>query len=245
MKTKHVLIGAMIFYLILMAAGGAAYYAVQQRQAQEAVQAEKEERAAGEAREGGETEDAAAKKAAAAAEKEKRLQEERKREKQMEDLVSGMNVVTRGGVTYYSYRHDEQMSGIYLRPFIAERDGDCVLKNDVYYYSTLEDANFGWVHGDHLEVNADGYTATLAFDASKRRDKLGKGAENVTENYVVNADPATVQMLKAVGNATNVTLRFYQEGSYGAVHSLGRQDIRRIHDMVMLYELLQAEARGE
>ena len=247
MTTKHVLIGALIMYLILMAAGGAAYYAVLQRPSvdrQTQAASEKTDAKDPKASQTGaqEMKAKAAEKKAAAEEAKKRMEAAKQREKLREELISGMQVVTRGGVTYYSYRHDEQpMSGVYLRPFIAERDGDCVLKNDVYYYSSLEDENYGWLHADHLDVNADGYTVTLAFDSGKRRDKLGKGAENVTENYVVNADPVTVQMLKAVGNASNVTLHFYQAGSAGTVSAMGRADIRRVRDMVTLYELFQAE----
>ena len=254
MTTKHVLIGARIMYLILMAAGGAGYYAVVQHQTQgenampflEQVTGGGQKE--GDAKEPGDGEEAKrreAEKKAAAEEAARRLEAAKQREKQMEELVSGMQVITRGGVTYYSYHHDEHpMSGVYLRPFIAERDGDCVLKNDVYYYSSLEDENYGWLHADRLDVNADGYAVTLAFDAGKRRDRLGKGAENVTENYVTNVDAVTLQMLKAVGNASQVTLRFYQEGTAGAVSTLGRADIRRVHDMVTLYELMQAEKQG-
>lgn len=242
MNTKHVLVGAFIFYLILMAAGGAAYYAVQQRAGAENVAtASAVGKSDAETEKEKEKADPEAERKKRAEERAKRQEEERKRQKQREDLVSGMKVVTRNGTTYYSHPHDEQTSGIYLRPFIAERDGECVLKNDVLYYSTLEDANYGWVHGDHLEVQADGATVILAFDSTKRRDKLGKGAETVTEHYVVNADEKAVQMLKAVGNAANVTLRFYQEGSYGASHPLGRQDIRRVRNMVALYEMMKAE----
>ena len=62
---------------------------------------------------------------------------------------------------------------------------------------------------------------------------------------MVNADAATVEMLKAVGNASHVTLHFYKEGSQGSVQILGREDIRRVRDMMALYEILKAEARGE
>ena len=233
-------------YLILMAAGGAAYYAVLQRPPadRQAASGEPKAEASDAARKEAEGKRAAEKKTAEE-EAKKRLEAAEQRAKQREELIAGMQVITRGGVTYYTYHHDEHpMSGVYLRPFIAERDGDCVLKNDVYYYSSLEDENYGWLHADHLDVNADGYTVTLAFDSGKRRDKLGKGAESVTENYVVNADPATIQMLKAVGNASHVTLHFYQAGSPGTVSDLGRADIRRVRDMVTLYELFQAEKQG-
>ena len=247
MSTKHVLIGALILYLILMAAGGAAYFAVLQRPVQErpaeaSVETAKD-KAAGKDLGTKDAKDAEKKAAREAADK--RLEAAKQREKQRAELVSGMQVITRNGTTYYSYHHDEHpMPGVYLRPFIVERDGISVLKNDVYYYSSLESENYGWLHADHLDVNADGYAMTLAFDAAKRRDKLGKGAESVTENYVVDADKNTVQMLKAVGNASNVTLRFYQAGTPGTVSALGREDIRRVRDMVTLYELMQADEQG-
>lgn len=258
MSTKHVLLGAFVLYLILMAAGGAAYYAVLQKPAMERGTAAEPGENGQQAR--NESEDAKRMEAEKKAEEKKReeaekkareverarkWEESRKREERMEELTAGMRVITRGGVTYYTYPHDEQMSGIYLRPFIAEREGEIVLKNDVYYYSSLEDENYGWLRADRLDVDADGYVTTLAFDPSKRRDRLGKGAESVTENYVTNADAVTIQMLKAVGNASHVTLHFYQAGTGGAVWPLGREDIRRVRDMVALYELMQAEAKGE
>ena len=254
MSTKHVLLGALILYLILMVAGGAAYFAVLQRPAPESRTVMETETASGK---DGEPPSAKAEKKAEEKRKEeaqkstreeertRKREESRKREQRMEELIAGMKVVTRGGVTYYTHPHDERMTGVYLRPFIAEKDGEIVLKSDVYYYSALEDENYGWLHADRLDVNADGYMVTLAFDPSKRRDRLGKGAESVTENYVTNADAATIQMLKAVGNASHVTVRFYQEGTSGSVQPLGREDIRRVRDMMLLYELMQAEAKGE
>lgn len=240
MDAKNVLLAVLIFCLFLMVGGGATYYAVLQRPA-----VGTEDGTAAKDLPGKTDGEAEAKRTAREKERADRREAKRQRDKQKEQLLSGMKVVLRNGAAYYTCHNDPEMSGIYLRPFIVEREGEYLLKNDVYYCSLLEDPDYGWIHGDRLDVQADDFWATFAFDASKRRDKLGKGAESLTENYVVNADAATVEMLKAVGNASHVTLHFYKEGSQGSVQILGREDIRRVRDMMALYEILKAEARGE
>ena len=161
-------------------------------------------------------------------------------------LKDSMTSVDRNGVSYYIYPAPEHpQSGVFLRPFIQEGEGTCVLKNDVFYYSDVEDASYGWIHADHLQINADGWEMQMEFDPSARRDKLGNGAESVTEHFVTDAGPEALEILKSVGDAENVSLYFYQSGAGGVSHEMSREEIRHVHDMVMLYELMKQEEKGE
>lgn len=271
MTTKQVVIAFLVLYLLLMGVGGAMYYAIvnapnERAQVEERLKEAKQEEAAKAkpktknqldnatmkqaqkeaealaAKQQAENEKKAKEQAAKVA-KQKEKEEKARLEKLKTDIESKMKVVTRGGTTYYTHNRGKELSGVHLRPFIAENNGTIILKHDIYYYSALDDPNYGWIHGTNLDVTADGQTFSYAFDPSKRRDKLGKGAEDLTESYVFDADKNVEAMLKAVGNATNVTLHYY--GGSDITSVLSREDIRRINEMMTYYEILEKESNGE
>lgn len=245
MKKSHIIIVAIGIYLSIMIAGGTAYYVVSQQQA---ILAQKKAEAGDDAPQAKkaqkEKEKESKKKRDMEREKKKAVEQERR--KRMKQLKDKMTSVSRGGIVYYLFPAPEkQDSGVFLRPFIQEGAESSVLKNDVFYYSSVEDDDYGWVHGDHLMIRADGWETTLGFDPSVRRDKLGSGAESVTEHFVVDAGPEALEALKMVGSAGSASVYFYQAGAAGVFHELGREEIRHIHDMVELYELMRQEEKGE
>lgn len=254
MTTKQVVIAFLVLYLILMGVGGAMYYAIVNPPAQrvetksnadeakkntaEIKVATKKEKELQEKKKKEEEE-----RKAREAEEAKRREESANMEKLREEIEGKMKIVTRGGVTFYTHNRGKEMPGVHLRPFIASKNGNIILKHDIYYYSALDDANYGWIHGSHLDVTADGNVFSYELDPSERRDKLGKGAEDLTESYVMDADKNVVEMLKAVGKATNVTLHY--SGDAETVCTLSRADIRRINEMMTLYEIMEKESNGD
>ncbi len=271
MTTKQVAIAFLVLYLILMGVGGAMYYAIVNAPKERAeIEAKREEQKKTEVKPEAKTvktadknqldkatrekaqKEAEALAAKQQAENEKKAQELAEQQKKADrekliklkaDIEGKMKVITRGGVTYYTHNRGKELSGVHLRPFIAENNGTVILKHDIYYYSALDDPNYGWIHGSNLDVTADGQTFSFALDPSKRRDKLGKGAEDLTESYVMDADKNIEAMLKAVGNATNVTIHYY--GQSDITSALSREDIRRINEMMTYYEILEKEANGD
>ena len=259
MTTKQVIIAFLVLYLILMGVGGAMYYFIvnaPKPQAQAKTQTvEANKNAKGAKTEVKETDKKTLdtetlKKQKEEEEKKARELEEKKRKEEKErieklkaSIEAKMKVVERGGATYYTGNRGKELSGVHLRPFIVENNGAVFLKHDIYYYSALDDPNYGWIHGSHLDVTADGQTFSYELDVTKRRDKLGKGAEDLTEHYVADADKNVEDMLRAVGGATSVTLRYY--GGSDIVSNLSREDIRRIYDMMTLYDILKKEANGD
>lgn len=162
------------------------------------------------------------------------------------ELTSGMKETVRGNVTFYTHPYSSKpLSGVYIRPFVIKGHSDAILKNDVYYYSSLEDSELNWVHGDALDINADGQIISWRFDATKRRDHLAKSAENLSENYVETATDATLRDLKTIGNANNVTVTYYKIGGGARTSALSRENIRYIRDMVKLYELFVGDGKNE
>ena len=196
----------------------------------------------------------------AAAEREKKKEQAKKNEekvkeknaatwgknKHFRELVSGMKETVRGSVTFYTHNYDEKPpSGIYIRPFVIQGKTDAILKNDVYYFVSLDDPAYGWIHGDTLEINADGQIILWTFDPAKRHDKLGKGAESITESYVETASNARINDLKTIGNATNVTVYYSLGGGNGRSAKLSRENLRRIRDMLELYEIFAKDMQKD
>lgn len=257
MTTKQVVIAFLMLYLILMGVGGAMYYfivnAPKPQAKTQTVAANKNEKSVKtEVKETDKKElDAATLKKqkeeeerkARELEEQKRKEEKERIEKLKASIEAKMKVVERGGATYYTSNRGKELSGAHLRPFIVENNGAVFLKHDIYYYSALDDANYGWIHGSHLDVTADGQTFSYELDVTKRRDKLGKGAEDLTESFVMDADKNIEDMLRAVGGASSVTLHYYGESD--TTSNLSREDIRRIYEMMTLYDILKKEANGD
>ncbi len=155
------------------------------------------------------------------------------------ELQKGMKETVRGNVTFYTHNYSNKPpSGVYIRPFVIKGKENAILKNDVYYYVSTDDSDFGWIHGDTVTITADGATIVWNFDPQKRRDKLAKTAEEITEHYVETASDARIADLKAIGNAGSVSVYYYSnETGKGRSSPMSRENIRHIKDMVKLYEL--------
>ena len=155
------------------------------------------------------------------------------------ELQKGMKETVRGNVTFYTHNYSNKPpSGVYIRPFVLKGKDNAILKNDIYYFVAVDDANFGWVHGDTVNITADGTTIVWSFDPQKRRDKLSKSAEEISENYVETASDACIADLKTIGNATNVSVYYYNHETGSSRSSpMSRENVRHIRDMVKLYEL--------
>ena len=267
-KTKILLICSAAIYGVIMFASVIVYfmmpYVVPQSEVQAAVTAkEAEEQAKAEteaellARNAKEAEEAQK----AREEQEKKEAEERKRKQERDkanaektkkatketwgkdqhfrDLVSRMKETVRGNVTFYTHNYSSKPpSGIYIRPFVIKGKSDAILKNDVFYYVSLDDSNFNWVYGDNLDITADGINISWHFDSTKRHDKLSQGAEAITENYVETASEARINDLRTIGNARNVSLYYWHSGGGGRAATLSRENIRQIHEMIELYDIL-------
>ena len=155
------------------------------------------------------------------------------------ELIKGMKETVRGNVTFFTHNYSSKpLSGVYIRPFVIKGKSDAIVKNDIYYYVTTDDDKFNWIHGDTVNITADGYTYVWSFDPSKRHDKLAKSAEEIMENYVETASESRIRDLKAIGNASNVTVYYYNSATgTGRTSPLSRENIRNIRDMIKLYEL--------
>ena len=159
MKRSNVILAAVVLYLIILAIGGAAYYAYSVQH--DARQARMEQQAQKEA--------ADRKTASEAAQEKKQDLGEESKEARVERVSESMQMETRGGVTYYKSPWPvKPPSGVYLRPFVAERNGACVFKNDIYYFYAIDDPEqTAWIFGDRLEIHAGGQVTTLELDVSK------------------------------------------------------------------------------
>ncbi len=185
-----------------------------------------------------------------AEEKREKIREENKKiwgnDKTFRELTAPMKETVRGNVTFYTHDYSNTPpSGVYIRPFVIKGHSDAILKNDVYYYVTLEDADFNWVNGDTVTINADGRTITWHFDPAKRRGKFGKGAESLFESYVETAPASRIADLKAIGDAKNVTVTYSGKEGRSRTTPMSRENIRHVRDMVKLYELFNNEAAGK
>ncbi|MCR5438493.1 MAG: hypothetical protein K6F01_03525 [Selenomonas sp.] len=230
MKKSQIIIAAVILYLIIMTMGGAAYYAYSiQHDARQARIAQ-------------EAQDEAAERKAVqekAAEQEKKPEEEPK-EQRTSKRAGSMEVETRGGVDYYKHPWPvKPPSGVYLRPFVAERNGVCVFKNDIYYFYEITDpAQTAWIFGDRLAIHAGGQTTTLELDPSKLHKHMASDASWLAENYVMNADKKTLAAYRRIAKSDSAYIVYYKVGGKERRHDLSAQEIKRIREMVELYDTL-------
>ena len=246
MQKKYIIIIAVTFYLMIMLAGGIAYFVLSSRQ-QEATNAPVSTMLQEEMSEGNATLDTdntienkeqASKTDMTVANKAEPIHPDY----DLNSLLANVNESVHDGITFYTHDYEKwPPTGIYLRPFIV-RGESCLLKNDVLYaYSIHDGQGEPWVHGDALDINADGQTFTIKFNPKKRHDNVSTGADHITENYVVTATAEMVNILRAVAYANQVTLYYYQQGQSGRSYALSRDDIRRVKEMVNLYDLLSLE----
>lgn len=236
LKKSHIVAGALVLYLLIAVIGSAAYFAYEQQQAKLAQtrQAETQAAAVKEPPSFPKEEPQVTEAELKARDAQKAVQEK------SQELKGGMQAETINGVTYYKHHWPKKPApGVYLRPFVAEGQGVCLLKNDVYYYYNIHDPEqTAWIMGDHVAIIAGGQTTTIAFDPSTMRKHMASDAEWLVESYVVNADKKTVAAFKRIAQSKQGELVYYKEGGKARRHTLSAEEVTRISEMVELYELL-------
>lgn len=234
MKKSHIIWGAVILYLMIMVMGGTAYYVYSLKHEEKAARIEQQEQAEIAARRQA-REEAAAKEAPAA--------EKKKTDEKLDDLQGSMKMTTIQGVTYYKHRWPSKPeTGVYLRPFVAERGDVCVLKNDIYYfYSITDEAQTAWIFGDRLSIYAGGQETIKILDPSEMRKRMASDASWLAENYVMNADEETIAAFRRIAASGSGYMVYYKEGGKSRRHDFTAEDVERIREMLELYDTLRGK----
>ncbi len=246
MKRSHIIIGAVVVYILIMAMGGAAYYYVAQEQKvqQEAKLAEKA------LQEKQKTPEELQREAEKTRGEEIRRQEEAKekaaaeaKEKKTRELKDSMVTETVAGMTSYKHKWPKKPEpGVYLRPFVMAGNGRCLLAYDVYYYYHISDPQqTAWIKGDHLDIVAGGQTTTVAFDPSKLNKHMASDAEWLSESYTLNANKSVIDAFKRILSVGGGYIVYYKSGGKSRSHELSAIETKRIREILELYEVLAAE----
>ena len=227
MKKSHIIAAALILYLMILSIGGAVYYAYSLQHAERLMKIDQEtQQAIAERRQDADQATAKTEEAAAS-----------------EPISEDIKTETINGVTYYKHTWPVRLpSGVYLRPFIAVGNGVCVLKNDIYYFYSIDDPDqTAWIFGDRLSIVAGGQESVLPLDPSKLRKHMASDASWLAENYVMNADEQTLAAFRRIANAGSAYIVYYKQGGKARRHDLRPQEIQRIQEMVHLYDRLNRE----
>lgn len=237
MKKSHIIIGAIILYLMILVVGGMTYYVYSIKHEEKVTRAEQQEQAELAARHQ-EREKVAIRDAVTEKEKESG--------KGLDAIQNSMEATTIHGVTYYKHRWPSKPdSGVYLRPFIAERGGVCVLKNDIYYfYSIRDEAQTAWIFGDRLSIYAGGQETIRILDPSEMRKHMAADASWLAENYVMNADSETIDAFRRIVVGGSGYMIYYKEGGKSRRHDFSAEDIERIREVLELYDTLQLNGKS-
>lgn len=245
MKKTYIIAGAVIFYVIIMAAGVAAYFYfdAQQKAQQEQVQAE----AAVQQQKSPEELQREAEKAT---EEELRRQEEEhfkavreNKKKKERELKDAMREETINGITYYKYKWPKKPEpGVYVRPFVISGNGRAVLAYDIYYYYHISDPQqTAWINGDHLQIMAGDETTTVTLDPAKMNKHMASDAEWLVESYSLQADKQVLAAFKRMLSVGGGYIVYYHAGGKSRQHALSSVEVKRIREMMELYELLAEE----
>lgn len=246
MKKSHIIIGAVVVYILIMAAGVAAYYYIAQEQ-----KIQQEARLAAELqKEREKTPEELQREAQKAKEEELRRQAEEqerqkreKRKKRERELKDSMQEETINGITYYKYRWPKKPEpGVYLRPFVLAGGVRAAMAYDVYYYYHINDAlQTAWINGDHLDIVAGGEVTTVALDFSKINKHMASDAEWLVESYSLNADKSVIAAFKRMLATGGGYIVYYHAGGKSRRHDLSAAEVKRIQEMMELYEMLAEE----
>lgn len=233
MKRSHIILGAVVLYLMILIVGGTAYYVYSLKHEEKAAQIEQQEQAEIAARRQA-REEAAAKES---------NEPEKKADKKLDDLQGSMKTTTIHGVTYYKHRWPSKPeSGVYLRPFVAERGDVCVLENDIYYfYSIADEAQTAWIFGDRLSIYAGGKETILVLDPSDMRKRVASDASWLAENYVMIADKEAIDALRRIAASGSGYMVYYKEGGKSRRHDFTAEDVEKIREMLELYDTLRVK----
>ncbi|MCR5758087.1 MAG: hypothetical protein K6F95_09295 [Selenomonas sp.] len=244
MKRSSIIISAVVLYIVIMAVGAAAYFYVTEQQKiqqeqQQALQKQQEK-----------TPEELQREEAKAKEEEIRRQEEARekaaqeaRDKQKRELKENMMEETISGITYYKYDWPKKPEpGVYLRPFVVGGSTRPRLAYEVYYYYHINDPEqTAWINGDHLDITAGGQVTTVNFDATKLSKHMASDAEWLVETYSLTASPEVLAAFKRLVSTGGGHILYYHTGGKSRYHDLSATEVKRIREMVELYEMLAQE----
>ena len=242
MKKSTIIIVALFLYIIIMAAGVAAYFymdeqqKIQQEQQQALVQEKSPEELQREAAKAKEEE------LRRQAEEQERVKQEKRLQKERE-LKDSMEEETVNGITSYKYSWPKKPEpGVYLRPFVLAGGGRAALAYDIYYYYHISDPlQTAWINGDHLDIAAGGEVTTVLLDFSKINKHMASDAEWLVESYSLRADKKVMAAFKRMLATGGGYIVYYQAGGKSRRHDLSAVEVRRVREMIELYELLAEE----
>lgn len=245
MKKSSIIISAVVVYIVLMAAGAAAYFYFDQQQKihQEALQAAEQlqkEKTPEELKR--EEEKAKAEELRRQAEEQERLTREKRRKKERE-LKETMKEETINGVTSYKYIWPKKPEpGVYLRPFVLAGGERATLAYEVYYYYHINDPlQTAWINGDFLDLIAGGETTTVPLDFSRINKHMASDAEWLVESYSLTAAPNVIAAFKRILATGGGYIVYYHRGGKSRRHDLSATEVKRLREMMELYEILAEE----
>jgi len=240
-KKSSILIGAAILYTIITAVGIAVYFHFdeQQRIQQEQRQAQVQQRE--------KTPEELQQEAAKEKEEELRRQAEEQerikrqaRQKKERELKDNMKEETINGITYYKYSWPKKPEpGVYLRPFVLDGGSRVSLAYEIYYYYHISDPlQTAWINGDHLDIVAGGEVTTVNLDFSRINKHMASDAEWLVESYSLNADKTVMAAFKRILGTGGGSILYYHAGGKSRHHDLSAAEVKRIREMMELYEML-------
>lgn len=245
MKKSSIIISAVVLYIIIMAAGAAAYFYFDQQQKihQEAMQAAEQlqkEKTPEELQR--EAEKAREEELRRQAEEQERVKREQRRKKERE-LKDAMKEETINGITYYKYRWPKKPDpGVYLRPFVMAGGAKAAIAFEVYYYYHINDPlQTAWINGDFLDIVAGGETTTVALDYSRINKHMASDAEWLVESYSLTAAPNVMAAFKRILATGGGYIVYYHAGGKSRRHDLSATEVKRLREMMELYEILAEE----
>lgn len=166
---------------------------------------------------------------------------EKERAAHIDRLREGMERIDAGVYTWYSYPEEKELSGgLYVRPLLGH-SRDCTFRcNILYYYSIHESSHRAWIFGDRFAIEADGVRRTWELDEKKRRDRLAKDVESLTERYQIALGEDGADILRRAAFARTVRCIYWSSADGKSVScTLTTEEKRRLQNMMALYDLWQ------
>lgn len=240
-RKSYIVLIAFAIYGLLMIIGGTVYYVYTVREERLAAQAAARAAVTEQVKEKSvapTAEEVAAEKAAA-----ERAEQAKKLEQEKDALLDTMQEDTVNGITYYHYKKVRQpVSGVYLYPSVGVGNGKCFMRLEIYYFYSIDDPEqTAWVFGDRLDLHAaSGAWTTLALNPQAMVKHVAKDASYLSETHTVTIADEAIAALRALGESGGKAV-YYQQGGKSRVQQLNREQMRHIHDMVRLYDIMKAE----
>lgn len=242
MRKAYIVLIAFAIYGLLMIIGGTVYYVYTVREERLAAQAAARGAVTEQVKENKSDEPTAEEVAAQKAEAE-RATKARELAQEKDNLIGSLQEDTVNGITYYYYKKDRHpQSGVYLYPSVGVGNGKCILRLEIYYFYSIDDPEqTAWVFGNRLDMHAaSGAWTTLGLNPQAMVKHVAKDASYLSESHTVSLEGDAIGALRALGESGGQVV-YYQQGGKSRVQQLNREQMRRLHDMVRLYDIIKAE----